>query len=464
MRTGAGRFRGNLAPYPFIPQQDPVEHPMFRFVIAVLLFSGAAGLCAAELRVGPDDYRQVVSRLKPGDTVLFDAGIYRQGLLIEGLNGNSEKPIVLAGVGGRPVFLARPGEDTVVLRDSSYVTLRNFEINGQGLMVNGVRASGRFAHHITLEDLYIHNLGRHQQIVGISSKCPAWDWQVRRTVIIGAGTGMYFGNSDGNHPFWGALIENNRVVNTIGYNLQIKHQNPRPRLPGMPLEPRATIIRHNVFGKAAGGSAGPGARPNVLVGHWPLQGAGKDDIYLIYGNFFYENPNEALFQGEGRIALYSNLFYGSRKNEFPAVAIQPHHDIPRKVRIFFNTVLHPGTGIRILHKEGSTESDQRIVGNAVFAETPIRGGQQAENLAAAYSAAPDYLQSPFAPIGRLSLFPRPGRLEGSRISLGQFAEFPDFDRDFDGLKRDGRLRGAYSGAGYAPGRSPPLEPAAPTGL
>jgi hypothetical protein len=54
--------------------------------------------------------------------------------------------------------------------------------------------------------------------------------------VIGAGTGMYFGNSDGNHPFWGGLIENNLIMNTIGYNLQIKHQNPRPRLPGMPLE------------------------------------------------------------------------------------------------------------------------------------------------------------------------------------------------------------------------------------
>ncbi|HYE35260.1 hypothetical protein, partial [Methylocaldum sp.] len=334
---------------------------------------------------------------------------------------------------------------------SSYITLRNFEIDGQGAMVNGIRSSGNFAHHIILEDLFIHNLGRHQQIVGISSKCPAWDWRVRRNVITGAGTGMYFGNSDGNHPFWSGIIENNLVANTIGYNLQIKHQNPRPKPPGMPLEPRATIIRHNVFTKAAGGSVGPDARPNVLVGHWPLQGAGKDDIYLIYGNAFHENPNESLFQGEGRIALYSNLFYSSRGNEFPAVAIQPHNDIPRKVRVFFNTVLHPWKGIRILRKEGATELDQQIVGNAVFSETPIQGGQQAENLVADYPDAQDYLQSPIGPLGSLSLFPKPGKLERGRITLKQFSEFPDFDRDFNGLKRDSRFRGAYSGAGRNPG-------------
>jgi len=429
---------------------------MFRFalelfVAATLVLSGTTGLYAKEMRADPDHYGQMISRLKPGDTLFFAPGIYRQGLMIDALNGSPGKPITLAGAGGRPVFLARPENDTIVLRDSSYVILRNFEIDGQGLMVNGVRSSGNFAHHITLEDLFIHNLGRYQQIVGISSKCPAWDWRVRRNVIIEAGTGMYFGNSDGNHPFWGGIIENNLVANTIGYNLQIKHQNPRPHLPGMPLEPRATTIRHNVFTKVAGGSAGPDARPNVLVGHWPLQGTGKDDIYLIYGNFFYENPHEALFQGEGRIALYSNLFYSSQRNEFPAVAIQPHHDIPRKVRIFFNTVLHPWKGIRILHKEETTELDQQIIGNAVFAETPIQGGQQAENLMAAFSDAPHDLQDPIGPMGKLNLFPKPGKMERGRINLNQFSEFPDFDRDFNGLKRDGRFRGAYSGAGNNPG-------------
>jgi hypothetical protein len=426
------------------------------FAIAIWVFFSAA-LSAEEMRADPDNYKRQISRLKPGDTLLFSPGVYRQGIFIDGRNGRPGKPITLAGIGGRPIFLARPGQDTVVLHDSSYITLRNLEIDGRGVMVNGVQASGNFAHHIVLEDLLIHNLGRHQQVVAISSKCQAWDWQVRRNIVIGAGTGMYFGNSDGNHPFWGGLIENNLIMNTIGYNLQIKHQNPRPRLPGMPLEPRASVIRHNVFSKAAGGSTGPDARPNVLVGHWPLQGPGKDDIYLIYGNFFYENPNEALFQGEGRIALYSNLFYNSHGNEFPAIAIQPHNDIPRKVRVFFNTVLHPGTGISVVRKEGARESDQQIVGNAVFAETPIRGGIQAENLTAAYSAARDHLQSPFETVVRLGLFPKPGRLQRERFDLNRFSEFPDFERDFNGLKRDGRFRGAYSAAGRNPRWSPALE-------
>ncbi|BBA33574.1 uncharacterized protein sS8_1616 [Methylocaldum marinum] len=425
--------------------------PACRFSAVAALAFWSASLSAEVIHAAPDNYRQMISRLKPGDTVLLAPGVYRQGLWIDGQNGRPGKPITLEGVGGRTVFAARPGNDTIVIQDSSYITLRKLEIDGRGLMVNGVRASGRFAHHIVLEDLLIHNLGRHQQLVGISTKCPAWDWEIRRNTVIGAGTGLYLGNSDGHQPFWGGVIEHNLIANTIGYNLQIKHQKPRPRIPGIPLEPRATVIRHNVFSKAAGGSTGPDARPNVLVGHWPLRGPGESDVYLIYGNFFFENPNEALFQGEGRIALYSNLFYSSHGNEFPAVAIQPHNDIPRKVRVFFNTVLHPGTGIRVLPKEGAGESDQRIAGNAVFAKDPILGGIQADNLTAAYAAARDYLRSPFETIGRLSLFPKPGRLERDRLDQHRFSEFPDLDLDFNGRQRDGRFRGAYSGAGSNPG-------------
>jgi hypothetical protein len=113
---------------------------------------------------------------------------------------------------------------------------------------------------------------------------------------------MYFGNSDGTDPFIGGLIEGNQVVNTIGYNLQIKHQRQRPEIDGIPTGPRRTIIWRNRFVKARGGSEGPMARPNVLLGHLPVKGPGKDDEYVVYGNLFFQNPNEALFRtGRGFI-------------------------------------------------------------------------------------------------------------------------------------------------------------------
>jgi hypothetical protein len=113
---------------------------------------------------------------------------------------------------------------------------------------------------------------------------------------FGAPAPEYLGNSDGNAPFVRGLIAHNLIVDTIGYNLQIKHQNARLEIAGMPIEPSVTIIRHNVFSKENGAATGPFARPNVLVGHWPVRGDGSKDTYEIYGNFFYQNPTEALFQ------------------------------------------------------------------------------------------------------------------------------------------------------------------------
>jgi hypothetical protein len=282
-----------------------------------------------------------------------------------------------------------------------------------------------------------------QQSVGISTKCPAWDWVVRGNRIIGSGTGIYLGNSDGSAPFIGGLIEGNEVVDSIGYNLQIKHQVMRPELVDMPAEPRMTIVRRNRFIKGLSSSGGPNARPNVLVGHFPPHGPGENDEYAIYGNLFFQNPSEALFQGEGNIALYSNLFFNSHDNEFPAVAIQPHNDIPRRIRIFANTVVHPWRGIRVLPGRDSGDFDQQVVGNAVFANEAIEGGVRIDNFAAAFSEVFQYLQSPVNDLARLSLVPCEERLRATH-KIMFFADYPESDRDFNGRLREGRDFGALA--------------------
>ena len=83
--------------------------------------------------------------------------------------------------------------------------------------MDGVKAegtAGNWAHHVTIEKLNIVNYGVDQQAVGISTKCPAWNWIIRSNIIIGAGTGMYLGNSSGNMPFVNGIIENN-LIKTI---------------------------------------------------------------------------------------------------------------------------------------------------------------------------------------------------------------------------------------------------------
>ena len=340
-------------------------------------------------------------------------------------------------------FLARPGSNTVSLLDVSHLVIRHLELDGRNLPVDAVKAEGhsRYAHHVTLENLYIHDHAASQQNVGISSKCPAYGWVVRGNRIERVGTGMYFGDSDGSDPFVAGVIEGNRVSDTIGYNLQIKHQKARP--PDMPElhERHDTVIRGNVFAKEA---AWPdrAARPSVLVGHAPSDGPGSQDRVLVYGNLFWQNPSEALFQGEGHLALYNNVFVNSHGH---AVHIQPHNDVPRTVDIFHNTVLARGHGIRILQRDGVMAAwPQRVMRNLVFAGQPIAGGEAIDNLSGNVDSAARFLQKPFAELDQLDLAPRmalAGEIKPESLGLGAY---PDSGGDIDGHARSAPILGACS--------------------
>ncbi|WP_256327680.1 hypothetical protein [Nitrosospira sp. Nl5] len=371
-------------------------------------------------------------------------GEYKHGLPVLYLHGTEQAPITISGPNKEPraVFVARRGHNTVSIINSSYVTIRNLDLDGRNLPVDGVKCEGHadWAHHITLDGLRIRGHGNNQQTVGISTKCPAWGWVIRNSVIEAAGTGLYLGNSDGRAPFIAGLIEHNLIVDTLGYNLQIKHQLSRPTLPGIPDGNSTTIIRHNVFSKARGGSKET-ARPNMLVGHWPLTGSGANDKYLIYGNFFYQNPHESLFQGEGNIALYNNLFV----NHFgDAMQIQPHNDTTRAISVFYNTVIAKGTGITFTRRDHDPMYPQFITANIVFAKSPMRGAALGKNLTGELDEAREYLITPFAPLGKMNLMPSgAGTRKHSEESM-RFDIYPEADLDFDGsLHATGRM-GAYA--------------------
>ena len=424
-------------------------------VATILLAVGDAR--AVVQQASPDNYRRLIRLLRAGDTLMLAAGEYRDGLPAYNLSGASNRPIVISGPerGQAARFIARSGHNTISIVDSRYLTIRNLVLEGHNFPVDGVKAErqSHFAHDITLENLLIRGHGNNQQTVGISTKCPAWNWVIRRTTIIGAGTGMYLGDSDGSAPFVAGLIERNLVVDTIGYNLQIKHQLSRPSLPGMPDGPSTTIIRDNVFAKPEAGSA-EAARPNVLVGHFPLEGTGAEDDYAVYGNFFYQNRYEALFQGEGNVAIYSNIFIN---NYGDAIRIQPHNDIPRRITIAFNTVLAKGAGISVIQKEGASPFSQVVRANAVFAGVPLTGGDRSGNIEAPIDDAERSLHRPFAPLGELDVYPA---RSWSRTMSGEtvpMSPLPDWERDFNGRPRASGAIGAYSGIGANPGWLPRLE-------
>lgn len=416
------------------------------------------------IQANPSDYLTKLSQLRAGDTLLLAAGNYGvdaqgndtgsvPGLPIFGLNGTALAPITITGpaTGARPVLMGRDTHNTIRLANASYIVIRHIEVDGRGRAGAGVATQGP-THHITVEDCEFRGHGGDQQIVAISTVGdPTWGWIIRRNLIVGAGTGIYCGNSTGDSPFVAGLIENNVIRDSLGYNMQVKHQTAWGSVPaGMPTGKTSTIIRNNVFSKSGNSSTGGLARPNLLVGDCPPSGPGSSNGFEIYGNFFYQNGTESLFQGEGNIAFYDNVMVTTGT----ALRVQQHNGAVRDVRIFHNTVVAGGAGISV--SGGASGYTQRVLANAVFSgSTPVSvsgsGAAALSNVTDSQAAAPGYLNSPLAALGTLDLYPKAGMLQGVAVDLAGLDVFTQWNRDFNGTTRDARFRGAYSGEGSNPG-------------
>ena len=403
------------------------------------------------LEAGPDDYRALLDMLEPGDTLRLRPGTYARGLPIS-RGGEEGRCVVIEGIeegGERPLFLGSDAFNVIALRDVSWVKVRHLDLDGMGRAGFGVASQNPDVpvHHVVIEDLEMVGFAANRQITGISTKTPAWAWVIRGNRILEAGTGLYLGNSDGRQPFVGGLVEYNLVLNPRGYAMQIKHQRAEGRgdlaLEGMP-ERATTIVRYNVFAKAERGEGGGGARPNLLVGHFPRRGAGVDDQYLIYGNLFWQNPTENLFQGEGNVAFYANLLVNDGGG---GVSVQPHNDVPKRIDVFFNTILVRDRAIRVTG--GDEGFAQRVRWNALFGGTGIGGDAEVEgNVERADASA---LRAPDAEPGAgLDLRPEDAAALAVEADLESVAAYADADRAFDGTPRDGTTAGAYA-ASAGPG-------------
>ncbi|HEU4334813.1 MAG TPA: hypothetical protein VFT32_09990, partial [Candidatus Eisenbacteria bacterium] len=304
-------------------------HRLLRRAAGAALFLAAlAGLprqgLATNYVADPSNYRTLINGLVAGDTLLLTAGDYTR-LTLQGLHGTPSAWITITGpTSGAPAVIGSESCcNTVQLYDCSYLAIKNLTIDGEGLDVDGINSKGSISHDILIEGCRLIRFDNYQGTIGISTKEMVWNWTIRNNSIITPGTGMYLGNSAGDAPFINGVIEGNYIVNPIGYCLEVKHQLPYTAAPGMPAGPNRTIIRNNVFIKD-GRPSEAGDRPNLLVGPFPTSGPGTEDLYEIYGNFLYNNPREALFQGSGRMTIHDNVFVAPGP-DFAAIYLTDHN-------------------------------------------------------------------------------------------------------------------------------------------
>lgn len=427
----------------FPPGSGP--DPLRRACLAVAAWAWVASPAIATPRhwvLGPDDYRRVLPRLRAGDVLRLRPGVYEHGLPIHGVEGTEQSPIVIEAWDRSrpPVFRARPGANTVSLVDCRHVRIAGLRLVGGGERVDAVKAEGhsRFADFVTLEGLRIEGHGPWQDVVGISTKCPARGWVVRGNLIEDAGTGMYFGNSDGSAPFVSARLEHNQVLRPVGYGIQIKHQLARSG----DAEPAVTMVRHNLIIKSGNSSRGREARPNLLVGHGPLAGRGEKDRCLVYGNVLFGNPEEALLQAEGQLAIYNNLLSNPAGD---ALRVMAHKHRPREVAVFHNTVAAAGVGIEISGGEPGYFRGARA--NLVFAGEPERGEAVGGNRVFPAARAVEELMAPWTPPPGLQLAPRRGLVDSAQPLPEAWRALPDASLDFEGAVRTQEFAGACPAGG-----------------
>lgn len=409
----------------------------------------------------PADYRRKLTELAPGDTLRLEPGVYMSGLPLTDCNGTSDAWITIEGPPpGKGVAEIRQQAvaNCVELRRCSHVALKHLHILGGGPDgipgQFGISAQGGLknrVHHIRIEDCVISDWNTSQQSVGISTKTPTWDWTIRGNIIRDCGTGLYLGNSNGHDPFIRGVIEGNLVMNPLGYCMEIKFQQLRPQVEGMPTTASRTLIRDNVFIKSDAPSPS-GDRPNLLVGGFPAEGPGSEDMHEICGNFFCHNPRESLLQASGRVSIHDNVLVDGAATRHAAITLRDH-DLPLKsAHVYHNTICHAARGIHIANAASEAHS---VSGNVVFAGMPMALHPSirhvSDNLTGALAEARAHLANPTLQPGAMDLHPLPGKCLGEALQLApQTSTDTGYDRDFEGVSRGRFLfRGAYAGPSAA---------------
>lgn len=151
----------------------------------------APGLAAQRVEKVSDDasLRAAIREARPGTRIAIAAGRFQPGVFVRNLRGTAAEPIAIEGADLKNPPLFEGGSVAWQLSDCEYVTLRNLSVRGQRQNGINIDDGGTFdtpAHHITLEDLRVAEIGPTGNFDGIKMS-GVDDFVVRCSTVEGWG-------------------------------------------------------------------------------------------------------------------------------------------------------------------------------------------------------------------------------------------------------------------------------------
>lgn len=122
-----------------------------------------AALDAAEMRVATrDELIAAFDKAVPGTTILLAPGTYRGELHLRKIQGTAEQPIVVAAADAAQPPIIEGAGGGLQFASPAYLVLRNLVIantGGNGLNIDDAGNVETPAHHVTLENLVVRDVG-----------------------------------------------------------------------------------------------------------------------------------------------------------------------------------------------------------------------------------------------------------------------------------------------------------------
>ncbi len=251
--------------------------------------------------------RDAVSQAQPGTMILIEPGVYRGGFYFTDVNGQPDKPIIIAGLDPDNPPIIKGGDEGIHFVEASYLQLHNLVLTGarqNGLNIDDGTSYDTPAHHIVLRGLAVSDVGPDGNRDGIKLS-GVDDFRIENCTVVRWSSDGSAIDIVGCHN---GVIENSRFSHTVtdtGSGIQAKGGSRHIR------------IRRNRFENAGaraiaiGGSTGfQFFRPPLSQWKGPLWEA--RDI-VVEGNAFIGSSAPIAFVGvDGAVVRFNTLYRPKR--------------------------------------------------------------------------------------------------------------------------------------------------------